>query len=264
MGGVVYHYHAGFGGGRKSLVPGLAGRDTIAFNHSLTLDPDRNRLHPRVGPGRLDGNPVAEEMLEAARLCRPDAIVNTVLDPSGRLVGVFAGDLDLAHRAACARAAEALSAPMAEPADLVVASTGSARNWIQSHKALYNAHRAVRRGGQVVLLAPCPEGIGEDSFRRWVRRPRLKDIYAGLRADPDVLGQTALSTRIRGRRTVLVTSMSADEAAELKMALAPDAASGIRLALDRLAAQGILQPTCLLLPDAMALLPVSMGTRANS
>lgn len=256
LGGVVFHYHAGFGGGRKSLVPGLASRETIAFTHSLTLDPFRDRIHPDVAPGRLDGNPVSSEMLEAAQFCKPDCIVNIVLDPSGRLVGVFAGEMDAAHRAACARAVEALSAAQEEKADLVVASTGGSKNWIQSHKALYNAHRAVKRGGQVVLLAPCPEGIGEESFRRWVRLARVKDIYAGLRLSPEVLGQTALSTRIRGRRTVLVTEMPCSESRELGMAVAPDIAAAIMAALDRLKTRGASLPTCRLMPNAMVLMPL--------
>ena len=256
VGGVVYHYHAGFGGGRKSLVPGLAARDTIAFNHGLTLDPDKDRLHPGAAPGRLDGNPVAEEMLEAARLCGADAIVNTVLAPGGTLVGVFAGDIDMAHRAACARAAEALSAPLAEPADLVVASAGAAQNWIQSHKALYNAHCAIRRGGQIVLLAPCPEGIGDEGFLQWVCKPTIREIYQGLRNTPDVLGQTALSTRIKGRCTVLVTRMPEIEAGKLGMALAPDPEAAIRLALSRLQISNERRPTCLLMPNAAALLPI--------
>ena len=255
LGGVVFHYHAGFGGGRKSFVPGLAARDTIAFNHSLSLDPGLDRIHPATGPGKLDGNPVSEEMLEAARLCRPDAIVNTVLDADGRMVGVFAGDLDVAHRAACACANEALSTYVPEPPDLVVASAGSARNWIQSHKALYNAHCAVRQNGQVVLLAPCPEGIGDDGFKRWVCKQQIKDIYADLRKEPDVLGQTALSTRTRGSRTVLVTDMLPHEARKLGMMLAHDAAEAIRLALDRLDKSEHSKPTCLLMPDAMVLFP---------
>ena len=67
-------------------MPGLAARSTIAYNHSLTLDSHENRFHPGVHAGMLAGNPVAEEMLEGARMRPPDFIVNTVLTPDDRLV----------------------------------------------------------------------------------------------------------------------------------------------------------------------------------
>ena len=79
-GAVVLHYFAGFGGGRKAIVPGIAGVETIAHNHAMNLDPHRGRTNPAVRIGVLDGNPVAEDMLDAARLVNPDFIVNTVLN----------------------------------------------------------------------------------------------------------------------------------------------------------------------------------------
>ena len=154
VGAASYHYHAGFGGGRKSLVPGLAARETIAYNHSLTLDPERDCIHPGVEVGSLDGNPVAEEMLEGARMCRPDIIVNTVLTPEGDLAGVFSGDLDIAHRAACRLVEKICRIDIREQADFVIASAGEAPNWIQSHKALYNASSAIHASGRIVLVAP--------------------------------------------------------------------------------------------------------------
>jgi len=202
IGAAAYHYHAGFGGGRKSLVPGLAARDTIAHNHSLTLDPEQDRIHPRVDVGVLDGNPVSEEMLEGARLCRPDMIVNTVLTPEGELAGVFSGELDTAHRAACRLVEEICRVDIGDPADFVLASAGSAPNWIQSHKALYNASRAIRKGGRAILVAPCPEGLGNERFRYWIKKSSVGEIFKGLRQSAEVLGQTALSTKKIGRAHV--------------------------------------------------------------
>lgn len=255
-GAATYHYHAGFGGGRKSLVPGLAGRDTIAFNHSLTLDPDKDRIRAGVEPGRLDGNPVAEEMLESARLRNPDAIVNTVLTPDGRLAGVFAGDLDAAHRAACALVEQISRVDIDEPADLVVAGAASSLNWIQSHKALFNAHRAVREErGRIALYAPCVEGLGDERFRHWMTRLGEREIYSGLRARPEVLGQTALSTRLRGRQTVLATQLSARDAADLGIAATARLEDAIDRCLGDLAGMGVNNPACYLMPDALSLVP---------
>lgn len=255
-GAATYHYHAGFGGGRKSLVPGLAARETIAFNHSLTLDPDIDRLRPGVEPGRLDGNPVAEEMLESALFFTPDAIVNTVLTPDGRLAGLFAGALDAAHRAACKLVEQLGRVELDEPADLVVASAASSLNWIQSHKALFNAHRAVRKqSGRIALYAPCIEGLGDEGFRHWVTRPNEREIYAGLRAKHEVLGQTALSTKERGKLTKLATQLSGRDAADLGMPAMARLEDAIDGCLEDLAGMGVNCPTCYIMPEALSLMP---------
>lgn len=260
LGAATYHYHAGFGGGRKSLVPGLAGRATIAYNHSLTLDPAHDRIRTGVEIGRLDGNAVAAEMLAGARLRTPDFIVNTVLTPDGQLAGVFAGDLDLAHRAACRLVEQIDRVDIRRQADFVVADAGQVGNWIQAHKALFNAARAVQEAGRIILLAPCPEGLGNERFRYWVTRPTTAEICSGLRQSPEVNGQTALSTRLRGARAILVTQLSAPDVADLRIATAPDQETAIRLTLAELAQAGIKRPTYYLMPEAMAVVPFFKNT----
>lgn len=250
-----YHYHAGFGGGRKAIVPGLASRDTIAYNHSRTLDPDADRIHPDVEIGRLDGNPVAESMIEGARLCSPDIVINTVLTPSDRLVGLFTGELDAAHRAACRMVEQVSRIDVPIPADLVIASAGRAPNWIQSHKALFNASRAIRPGGRIVLLAPCPEGLGNERFRHFVRMRDTAEIYRELRATVEVNGQTALSTRIRGECTILVTDLPETDRRDLGIETAPDAETAIRTTLARLQSASHPPPTCWFMPEAMHTVP---------
>jgi nickel-dependent lactate racemase len=250
-----YHYHAGFGGGRKAIVPGLASRDTIAFNHSRTLDPDADRIHPGVEIGRLDGNPVAESMIEGARMCDPDAIVNTVLTPSDHLVGLFSGDLDAAHRAACRMVGQVSRADISEQADLVLAFADRAPNWIQAHKALFNASRAVKPGGRIVLVAPCPEGLGNERFRHFVRMRDLAAIYRELRATVEVNGQTALSTRLRGEKTILVTNLLETDRRDLGIETAPTPETAAKESLKRLTDAGVAHPTCWLMPEAMHTVP---------
>jgi nickel-dependent lactate racemase len=258
IGAASYHYHAGFGGGRKLLVPGLAGRETIAYNHSLTLDPRADRVHPQAAPGVLDGNPVAEEMLEGARLCRPDLLVNTVLDAGGRTVGLFCGELEAAHHAACRLVERVSRVDLSEAADLVIAAAPAAPDWVQAHKALFNAHRAVKpETGRVVLLAPCPEGLGNARFRYWLKQPDLPTLFAALRQTPEVNGQTALSTRIRGRQAIVVTQMSAADCTDLGLRTAPDLDAALRLALADLPESP--RPTCYLMPQASLFLPCVAG-----
>ncbi len=260
-GTAAYHYHAGFGGGRKALVPGLAARETIAWNHSLTLDPVSDRIHPGVQIGALDGNPVAEEMLEGARLCHPDIIINTVLAPDGSLCGLFCGDLDAAHRAACRQVEALYRADISEPADVVLASAAGAPDWVQSHKALFNAHRAIRPGGVVILLAPCPEGVGNERFRFWLRQPDIATLCRELRQRPEVNGQTALSTKRLGADSILVTGMNEQDSRDVGIETAPDLASAMHRARQRLG--GNLH-TCYTIPAAGHVVPfVSARSRSD-
>lgn len=262
LGAAVYHYHAGFGGGRKSLVPGIASRDTIAQNHSLTLDADR--IHPAVQSGRLDGNPVAEEMLAAAKLHPPDFIINTVLDPRGRLVGIFAGELDAAHRAACRCVETLYRLDLDRAADLVIASAEGAQNWVQSHKALHNAWRARAPHGLILLVAPAPEGLGDERLRYWLQRPDVASVYRELRSRPEVLGQTALSTRTKAERTILVTELPDADLHDLRMQGVGDVGAGIDLAVERLAAEGVRRPTCYLMPQARYTVPFTATSGSGS
>jgi lactate racemase len=254
-GAVLYHYHAGFGGGRKSIVPGLASRETIAYNHSLTLDPSQDCVHPDVQIGRLDGNPVAEEMMEDAMFCQPDIIINTVLSTSGELVGVFSGDMVLAHREACRMAEKTCRADLKEKADLVIASAIPATNWIQSHKSLFNSSRAINDTGIIVLEAPCPEGIGDERFKHWVSIKDIPTLYRELRKTPEILGQTALSTRLRGQQTLLVTSMTQADRDILGIETAPDINCAIDTAISRLTVRLGRKPTCYTMKKAAYIVP---------
>ena len=255
IGSASYHYHAGFGGGRKSIVPGVAGHETIAFTHSLTIDPVADKLRPGVAVGRLDGNPVSEAMLACARFRPPDFIINSVITPDDRLVGVFAGEMDVAHRAACRLVEKISRVNISKKADFVIASAGSASNWIQSHKAFFNAHRAVHDKGMVILEAKCPEGIGNDRFRYWVRKKTISDIYAGLRKSPEVLGQTALSTRACASRSVLVTRMDPADLADLGVRSASTIEEAVKIVLNDLNTLGIKRPLYYTIPDAMYVVP---------
>jgi len=255
IGSAAYHYHAGFSGGRKSLVPGIASRDTIAHNHSLTLDPNYDQIHPGVEIGRLDGNPVSEEMLEAAYLCRPDIIINTVLNASEELVGVFSGELDVAHRAACRMVEEVSRIDLEQSSDFVVAFAENASDWIQSHKALFSAQRAVKKGGRIVLVAPCPEGLGNERFRYWIRKAGSVDFFKELRGSSEVNGQTALSSRLRGANTILVTRMAPRDAEDLGIETAPDLDAAVAKTLSILAGNGIASPTWYCMPHATCTVP---------
>ncbi len=165
-GEIIYHLIAGYSGGRKSLVPGVAGAKTTTFNHSMIFD-------PACRAGALDGNPAHEDLLEACRMAEPDFIVNVVLDPEGRLLRVVAGHFDLAHREGCLAVDAALSASVNEPYDLIVASAGGYPldlDLRQAHKGLENACAALKHGGSILFYAECPNGAGHQRFTDFIQK----------------------------------------------------------------------------------------------
>jgi len=251
-GTVVFHYFAGYGGGRKSVVPGVAGAETIAHNHVMNLHPREDRLDPAVRIGALDGNPIAEDMLEAARFVPVDCIVNTVLDRDGRIAGVFAGDLDAAHRQAAELAREMFAAPIAERADFVVASSGTAANFVQAHKALYNAFQAMKPGGRVVFVAECAEGLGGEQFEKWLRLGTRESIIAGLRRQSDINGQTALSSLEKCPSAIFVTRMGEEETRLLGARKAESFQAALALAR---AECELDEPACYVMPQASYTVP---------
>jgi nickel-dependent lactate racemase len=254
-GAVVFHYFGGFGGGRKSIVPGISSVETISHNHAMNLDPREDRLNPDVRIGVLEGNPVAEDMLEAAHFVNVDYTICTVLNRQGQIAGLFSGELDAAHRAAAGFARQLYAVPIERHADLVVASSGPTRNFVQSHKALYNAYQAVRPNGRIVLLARCEEGLGGEQFQKWVRLGGPRDVIAGLRRQSEINGQTALSTLGKGPITVLVTDMPEADVVLLKARKAVDLAEALTIARDALAHAGTDSPTYYVMPSAAYTVP---------
>ena len=165
-GEIIYHQIAGYSGGRKSLVPGVAGAETTTFNHQLILDPN-------CRPGILEGNPAHEDLMEACRMFEPDFLLNVVLSPSGGWVRVVAGHYDLAHRAGCETVDQMCRIPIDQPYDMVLASAGGFPLDIdlrQAHKGMENAARALRPGGVLVYFAECREGTGSAAIEEWVEK----------------------------------------------------------------------------------------------
>lgn len=255
-GTVVLHYFGGFGGGRKSIVPGLAGVDTIAANHSKNLHATENALDPAVRIGVMDGNPVAEDMLEAARMVKTDFLINTVLNRDNAIAGIFAGALDTAHRAAAGFAHSLYCVPCPAQADIVVASAGAAKNYLQSHKALFNAHQALKPGGRIVFLARAPEGLGGNKLATWLALGSRDAIIAELRRNAEINGQTALSTIEKAAISDFVTELSPEDTATLGARKAASLADALEHARASLPAAAQANPTLWLMPTASYAVPV--------
>ncbi|TDX51665.1 nickel-dependent lactate racemase [Orenia marismortui] len=185
---ITPHYFAGFSGGRKSILPGVAGRDTIQNNHAHMVNLVGNLP-------RIEDNPVSLEMIEAARKAEVDFILNVVTNSKKEIVEVVAGDLEAAWYQGVSVSAEMYHVPIKHKADIAIVSAGGYPkdiNIYQAQKALDNADYAVKDGGIIVLLAECRAGLGEDVFEEWlnnskkpednVERIREKFVIGGHKA----------------------------------------------------------------------------------
>ena len=184
IGGTVHHLMAGYGGGRKSIVPGIAGRETIRHNHAMALDPQCEQSDPRVGPGKFNNNPINEDMREAGALLHPVFGINIVVNSASRHSGLFCGDFDVAWRESCKYVQQCYGLPIKDQADVVFVSCGGFPkdlNFYQGSKSLFNAVRAVKPGGTLVMLAECSEGAGAKDFFDWLTPLREGHLDQSLR-----------------------------------------------------------------------------------
>jgi nickel-dependent lactate racemase len=201
VGSVEPHYFAGFTGGRKSFLPGIAAFETIEHNHAFALEPEARTL-------ALEGNPVHEDMLEAAALLlrQKDAFaIMTIVDSRGSIQACTAGDLLECFLPATEKAKEVFVVPIPERAEVVVtmAPYPSDINLFQSQKALENGKLAVKDKGILILVSACRAGLGDDTFARLLGgsaspRDALRQIQKGYKLGYHKAAKIA-ETRLRAQ-----------------------------------------------------------------
>lgn len=232
------HFFAGFSGGRKSVLPGIAARETVYANHCSQFIDD-----PHARAGILEGNPIHRDMVWAARKAGLAYIVNVVLGGKGQVIGAFAGDFDEAHRAGTEFLAS-LCQKEAPEADIVVTSNNGYpldQNIYQAVKGMSTAEVACRKGGVIVIAARCEDGNGGEVFWRTFREEK----------DPKVIMDTILATpqdktqadqwqsqvfaRVLMKCRVVLVSQAPDEMVrDLHMTPAHSLEEGLRLAQEML------------------------------
>jgi nickel-dependent lactate racemase len=161
IGSVEPHYFAGYTGGRKAFLPGIASRKTITQNHKYALRPEAKAL-------ALEGNPVHEDMIDALRTIADKEIfsIMTVLDGEHRIYAATAGHINDSFYAAIDAANEIFCVPVSGEADVVVSVAPYPMDidLYQSQKALDNAKLALAPGGVLLLVSKCRMGLGDDAF----------------------------------------------------------------------------------------------------
>lgn len=154
------HYFAGYTGGRKSFLPGIAGYKTIEQNHKLALAPKAKAL-------ALDGNPVHEDMMDAIKTMKQDIFsIMTVLDKHHKVYATCCGHINDSFYAAIDRANEVFAAPLKEKVDIVVSVVNFPQDidLYQAQKGIDNAKLALKKNGILILVAKCRCGIGGKAF----------------------------------------------------------------------------------------------------
>ncbi|WP_298440265.1 nickel-dependent lactate racemase [Geobacter sp.] len=259
-GTIAFHYFAGFGGGRKSILPGVAARKSCMASHFAVLNPgEGSGRNPLAVTGNLAGNPVHAAMDEACAMVEPTFILNTVLSPEKRIIAAFAGHWREAHEEGCRYYAGRFAYPLREKADLVVVSCGGFPkdiNVIQAHKSMEYGSQALKEGGVMVLLAQCRDGYGNASFFDWFRFRDLGEFEARLRSHYEINGQTAYSLLQKAQRfrVILVSELPEEEVRTMGLIPAKTLDGAMATAAELLPADC----TACVIPEGGTVLPVMM------
>lgn len=221
IGPVQHHYFAGFGGGPKLIVPGLAAAETALQNHRLAVA-QSGRLCAECREGIIDGNPVAEDIDEAVSLCPPVFHLGFILDEKGQVTDALAGGLQTTHRTLAQRYHRTHLRVVKERRGFVVASAGGAPrdcDLIQGHKGLHRAFRLVAPGGTLVYFAQCEAGIGSQTFLPWFQFSTRTEMARELRDNYTLNGHTALALKekMEKARIVLVSDLPDDVVSKMGM-----------------------------------------------
>lgn len=213
-GAIVFHDLAGWGGGKKSILPGISSYESIMANHALSLSPQKGEgTNPLVRCGNFNNNPVHLDMLEAAAFVKPDFLFNVIIDENGKIGKAVAGNYIKAHEAGCIMVDKSDSAYIAEKADVVVTSAGGFPKDIdlyQASKALINAKEAVKKDGVIIMLAECMEGYGGKEVQLMIEG--FSDNYSrekALREAYTIAGYTGylIAEIAESYNVILVSSM---------------------------------------------------------
>ncbi|MDR1733205.1 MAG: nickel-dependent lactate racemase [Synergistaceae bacterium] len=178
-GGIVYHFMSGWGGGRKSVLPGISAYETVMANHALALKPlpDHGRNMVCRG-GNEEGNLIHLDMNEAAEKLNPSFLLNVITNTEAKIGWAVAGHWQKAHDAGRSIVDSSDKISISQLSDLTIASAcGYPKdiNFYQSTKALFNAQDATRPGGAIVILASCVEGYGNDEMQMMLQKFKNSD-----------------------------------------------------------------------------------------
>jgi len=236
------HFFAGFSGGRKSVLPGIAARETVYWNHNAPFIAD-----PCARTGILDGNPIHRDMIHAARTAKLAFICNVVINAQHKVVGAFAGDCEHAHIAGTEFLKELCQSPRV-PADIVITTNNGYpldQNIYQAVKGMTAAEATGKEGGVIIMAAACDDGHGGESFMRTIAQALTPaEILAKIEATPpkDTVPdqwESQILARILSKFHVVLISHAEDALVKaMKMHPAKDIPQALEIAENLLGRKG--------------------------
>ena len=254
------HFFAGFSGGRKSVLPGIASRKTVIYNHNAGFI-----NHPRARTGIIDGNPIHEDMLFAAKAAKLAFICNVVINSDKKVVYAVAGDVEEAHR----KGREFLSGLCmvhSIPSDIVISTNGGYpldQNIYQAVKGMTAAEATVKAGGITIMLAKSNDGHGGkvfyETFKNQKDLCRMMEDFLATPPEKTIIDQwqSQIFARLLMHSTVIYISDAPDDMVrDLHMIPAHSPEEAIQIADRLLAEKGIREGSILAIPDGVSVMVV--------
>lgn len=262
-GAVTLHPFAGFGGGRKAVMPGVAAYDSIMLNHCMTMSPvEGGGCNAACDASLLEGNPIHQDMKEAAALLNPDFLVNTVFTSDGEISEIVAGHWYEAWLKGCQDLLAMSGVHIKELADVVIASAGGYPkdlNLYQATKCHMNAQFAVKKGGIMIFTLDCPDIKEPAIFTDCFSRNDLEQFEKDIRANFTIPAFVAFKARsiIKDATAYLVTRPeNFDFVRRTGHIPCQSLAEAWELAQEKLAQQGKDNYTITVMGHASATLPI--------
>jgi nickel-dependent lactate racemase len=242
----------GYGGGRKSVVPGVASLKTIQQNHLWSLGPTLGSgSNALCVNGKTKGNPQHEDAMEVAAFLKPDFLINVVTNFQDEITGVFTGNWVSAWREATALVDQMYCVPIREKGDIVIATAGGFPkdiNLYQTTKTIENARYALKRGGVAVILSECPDIAEPKEFFEWFNYPDAFEQEKALREDYNLPGWVALrqTEYCRDYQVLMLTRPeNADYARRARVTPVFSMDEALKLAYEK---SGLMQPKVTVMP----------------
>lgn len=251
LGNIEYHYFAGYSGGVKAIMPGVATRDAIQANHSMMVN-------EQAYAGNINTNPVRADIDSIIKFIPIDFIVNVVLDEKKNIIKAVAGHCIDAHREGCDFLDSIYKISIKEKADIVITSAGGFPkdlNLYQAQKALDNAKHAVRKGGIIIVVASCQEGFGDKIFEEWILSTNKTDeIIERIKNEFKLGGHkaAAIAMVLETNSIYLVSEMKKDQVNNNFFVMFNDVQSALNCALQKLGRES----KVLIIPHGGSILPL--------
>ena len=220
LGACTHHVMAGFGGGRKSILPGVASADAIRQNHAHALHPHAAQSNPLIGNAVLKGNPIHKDMCEAAAFLEQVFTINLVMNSNTELAHILSGDIFASWNEACLLADKMYTVPIKEQADVVIVGGGGYpkdMSFYQGSKAIDNVQPALKDKGTLILLSECRYGGGPAEYFDWIKPLKAGVLDEELRNNFTIPGYVFYLNceQAKRYRIMLVSALNPADAKEM-------------------------------------------------